>query len=102
MHNIVSTKYFEMFVMIVICLSSISLAAEDPVDETSERNQVLQYLDYAFTCVFTIELVLKVVDCGFVLHKGSYCRDFWNILDGIVVSCALVSFGFEWVLLNLD
>jgi hypothetical protein len=46
--------------MIVICLSSISLAAEDPVHETSSRNLILNYLDYAFTGVFTIELLLKV------------------------------------------
>lgn len=46
--------------MIVICLSSISLAAEDPVHENSLRNLVLNYLDYAFTGVFTVELLLKV------------------------------------------
>jgi hypothetical protein len=46
--------------MIVICLSSISLAAEDPVHENSKRNLILNYLDFAFTGVFTIELVLKV------------------------------------------
>jgi hypothetical protein len=46
--------------MIVICLSSISLAAEDPVNENSRRNRILNYLDYAFTGVFTIELLLKV------------------------------------------
>ena len=46
--------------MIVICLSSISLAAEDPVHDNSRRNLILNYLDYAFTGVFTIELILKV------------------------------------------
>jgi hypothetical protein len=46
--------------MIVICLSSISLAAEDPVHENSSRNRILNYLDYAFTGVFTVELLLKV------------------------------------------
>ena len=46
--------------MIVICLSSISLAAEDPVNENSRRNLILNYLDYAFTGVFTVELLLKV------------------------------------------
>jgi hypothetical protein len=46
--------------MIVICLSSISLAAEDPVDEDAPRNRILSYIDYAFTGVFTVELLLKV------------------------------------------
>ena len=46
--------------MIVICLSSIALAAEDPVNEKSTRNLILNYFDYAFTGVFTVELLLKV------------------------------------------
>uniref|UniRef100_A0A158QKQ1 Voltage-dependent calcium channel type A subunit alpha-1 n=1 Tax=Haemonchus placei TaxID=6290 RepID=A0A158QKQ1_HAEPC len=58
-HSIVCTKYFEMMVMGVICLSSISLAAEDPVDEENPRNKVLQYMDYCFTGVFACEMLLK-------------------------------------------
>ncbi|CAD6185181.1 unnamed protein product [Caenorhabditis auriculariae] len=93
-HSVVCTKYFEMVVMAVICLSSISLAAEDPVDEENPRNKVLQYMDYCFTGVFACEMLLKLIDQGIILHPGSYCRDFWNILDGIVVTCALFAFGF--------
>ena len=59
-HSIVCTKYFEMMVMTVICLSSVSLAAEDPVDEENPRNKVLQYMDYCFTGVFACEMLLKV------------------------------------------
>lgn len=46
--------------MIVICASSIALAAEDPVSENARRNTILEHFDYAFTGVFTVELVLKV------------------------------------------
>ncbi|CAF1093497.1 unnamed protein product [Rotaria sordida] len=93
-HFIVTLRYFELLIMIVICLSSISLAAEDPVHENSSRNHILNYLDYAFTGVFTVELLLKIVDLGVVLHEGAYCRDVWNLLDALVVICALVAFGF--------
>ena len=37
-HFIVTLRYFDLLIMIVICLSSISLAAEDPVNENSRRN----------------------------------------------------------------
>ncbi|VDP97367.1 unnamed protein product [Trichobilharzia regenti] len=46
--------------MIVIVSSSVALAAEDPVSENSIRNCLLEYFDHAFTCVFAIEMLLKV------------------------------------------
>jgi len=46
--------------MIVICASSVALAAEDPVREYSIRNRVLNKFDFVFTAVFAVELVLKV------------------------------------------
>ena len=93
-HAIVTYPFFDTFIMIIIVLSSIALAAEDPVEETSERNIFLAYFDYIFTCIFAVEMVLKILDLGVVLHPGSYCRDFWNILDALVVCCALVAFMF--------
>ncbi|GFU59910.1 voltage-dependent calcium channel type A subunit alpha-1 [Nephila pilipes] len=93
-HYVVNLRYFDLFIMIIITLSSIALAAEDPVDENSPSNTILNYFDYAFTGFFAIEMVLKVVDQGVILHPGSYCRDLWNILDAIVVICALVAFAF--------
>ncbi|CAG2102896.1 unnamed protein product, partial [Medioppia subpectinata] len=95
-HFITNMRYFDAFIMIIITLSSIALAAEDPVEESSDINSILVYFDYAFTGVFTVELLLKVVDQGLFLHPGAYCRDLWNILDAIVVICALcaIAFGF--------
>lgn len=94
-HWAVNLRYFDFFIMIVISLSSIALAAEDPVQEDAPRNIVLNNLDYAFTCVFTIELLLKVIDLGVILHPGSYLREIWNIMDAVVVGCAVISIGFD-------
>nr|XP_032624035.1 voltage-dependent P/Q-type calcium channel subunit alpha-1A isoform X13 [Chelonoidis abingdonii] len=93
-HYIVNLRYFEMCILIVIAMSSIALAAEDPVQPNATRNNVLRYFDYVFTGVFTFEMVIKMVDLGLVLHQGAYFRDLWNILDFIVVSGALVAFAF--------
>ncbi|XP_055550029.1 voltage-dependent calcium channel type A subunit alpha-1-like isoform X9 [Wyeomyia smithii] len=94
-HWVVNLRYFDFFIMIVISLSSIALAAEDPVQEDAPRNLVLNNVDYAFTCVFAIELLLKVIDLGVILHPGSYLREIWNIMDAVVVGCAVVSIGFD-------
>ena len=40
-----------------------------------------------FACV-------QVIDLGVIFHPRSYCRDLWNILDAIVVTCALIAFAF--------
>ncbi|XP_069871302.1 voltage-dependent N-type calcium channel subunit alpha-1B isoform X4 [Dipodomys merriami] len=94
-HYIVTMRYFEMVILVVIALSSIALAAEDPVRTDSFRNNALKYMDYIFTGVFTFEMVIKMIDLGLLLHPGAYFRDLWNILDFIVVSGALVAFAFS-------
>uniref|UniRef100_A0A3Q3ER18 Voltage-dependent N-type calcium channel subunit alpha n=1 Tax=Kryptolebias marmoratus TaxID=37003 RepID=A0A3Q3ER18_KRYMA len=64
-HYIVTLRYFEMSILVVIAMSSIALAAEDPVWTNAPR-----YLN------------LPIIDL-------------WNILDFIVVSGALVAFAFS-------
>ncbi|CAB4055192.1 CACNA1B [Lepeophtheirus salmonis] len=71
------------------------IAAEDPVEEHHPRNLLLQYFDYVFTAIFAIECLLKILDLGACAHPGSYLRDIWNVLDSLVVSCALISFYFQ-------
>ena len=34
----------------------------------------------------------QILDQGFILHPGAFMRDFWNVMDITVVSCALTSF----------
>lgn len=56
----VTKKLFDWFIMLIIVMSSIALASEDPVDEDSKRNKILGYADYGFTAIFTLECTLKV------------------------------------------
>ncbi|XP_053485633.1 voltage-dependent R-type calcium channel subunit alpha-1E [Ictalurus furcatus] len=99
-HYVVTLRYFEMTILLVIVASSIALAAEDPVSTNSERNRVLRYFDYVFTGVFTFEMIIKMIDQGLILHDGSYFRDLWNILDFIVVVGALIAFALTNVMGN--
>nr|XP_046235859.1 dihydropyridine-sensitive L-type skeletal muscle calcium channel subunit alpha-1-like isoform X3 [Scatophagus argus] len=94
-HRIINATTFTNIILLFILLSSISLAAEDPIDPMSFRNQVLAYADIVFTSVFTAEIVLKMTTYGAILHKGSFCRSSFNILDLLVVSVSLLSMGME-------
>ena len=60
-HGIVTLPCFDTFIMVIIILSSIALAAEDPVQEQSQRNHILTYFDYVFTGIFALEMLLKVI-----------------------------------------
>ncbi|XP_066447065.1 voltage-dependent L-type calcium channel subunit alpha-1C isoform X4 [Eleutherodactylus coqui] len=100
-HRIVNNNIFTNLILFFILLSSISLAAEDPVRHYSFRNQVLHYFDIVFTTIFTIEIALKMTAYGAFLHKGSFCRNYFNILDLLVVSVSLISFGIQSSAINV-
>uniref|UniRef100_A0A915PYJ4 Voltage-dependent L-type calcium channel subunit alpha n=1 Tax=Setaria digitata TaxID=48799 RepID=A0A915PYJ4_9BILA len=91
-NRIVNHSYFTNSVLICILVSSAMLAAEDPLEAQSPRNTILNYFDYFFTTVFTVEITLKVVVYGLMFHKGSFCRNAFNLLDILVVAVSLVSF----------
>ncbi|XP_026533908.1 voltage-dependent L-type calcium channel subunit alpha-1S-like [Notechis scutatus] len=94
-HRIVNATWFTNFILLFILLSSISLAAEDPIRADSFRNQILSYFDIGFTSVFTVEIILKMTTYGAFLHKGSFCRNSFNILDLLVVVVSLISMRLE-------
>ncbi|XP_058298535.1 voltage-dependent L-type calcium channel subunit alpha-1C isoform X9 [Hylobates moloch] len=120
-HRIVNDTIFTNLILFFILLSSISLAAEDPVQHTSFRNHILFYFDivfttiftieialkilgnadYVFTSIFTLEIILKMTAYGAFLHKGSFCRNYFNILDLLVVSVSLISFGIQSSAINV-
>ncbi|XP_063063682.1 calcium channel, voltage-dependent, L type, alpha 1F subunit [Engraulis encrasicolus] len=91
-HTLIHHHIFCNLILVFIILSSISLAAEDPIRAHSFRNNLLGYADYAFTSIFTVEILLKMTVHGAFLHQGSFCRNVSNLLDLLVVSVSLVSF----------
>ncbi|XP_028848761.1 voltage-dependent L-type calcium channel subunit alpha-1D isoform X7 [Denticeps clupeoides] len=114
-HRLINHQIFTNLILVFIMLSSVSLAAEDPIRNFSARNIILGYFDYAFTAIFTVEILLKVLGYadyvftsmftfeillkmtafGAFLHKGAFCRNYFNLLDLLVVGVSLVSFGIE-------
>ncbi|XP_072571307.1 voltage-dependent L-type calcium channel subunit alpha-1D-like isoform X2 [Paramormyrops kingsleyae] len=91
-HKLIHHPIYTNLILLFIILSSISLAAEDPIRAHSFRNTVLGYADYAFTSIFTVEIILKMTVYGAFLHQGSFCRNWFNLLDLLVVSVSLMSF----------
>lgn len=48
-------------------------------------------LDKIFTGIYTAEAVLKIIAYGFVVHRKSYLRDSWNVLDFVTLIISYIS-----------
>ena len=52
---------------------------------------VADKIEYFFIAFFTLEMALKILAMGFILERGTYMRDPWNIMDFVVVVLGLAS-----------
>eukprot|EP01135_Chromosphaera_perkinsii_P012279 Nk52_evm16s2630 gene=Nk52_evmTU16s2630 len=87
--TVVDHILFSWAITIFIIANCIALAAGDPTEEDTERNDILEKIEYLFLAVFTIEMILKIVADGFFFHHHSYLRSWWNVLDFIIVMMGL-------------
>jgi hypothetical protein len=100
--------WWDRAVLLVIMANAALLAIEDhsptavdpvtlsPDPERSATNSFVQACEPFFTALFTFEAVVKIIAMGFMVDRGSYMRDGFNILDFIVVVSSLLS-GFPGV-----
>ncbi|CAH0562347.1 unnamed protein product [Brassicogethes aeneus] len=90
-HWLCNHSAFGNIILVCIMVSSALLAVEDPINSDSETNKVLQIFDYVFTAVFFVELMLKTITYGCILHDGAFFRSAFNVLDLAVVCVSIVS-----------
>jgi len=64
---------------------------------TNLNFQILGKFDIFFTSVFTVEICLKMISYGFVLHDGAFCRSAFNLLDLLVVFVSLIAMFIRYV-----
>lgn len=79
---IINSPMFDNISVFVIVVNSVVMAMEDPYQEPSAT---LEIIDYIFTGLYTVEMILKIMGLGFIMNKGSYLRDSWNVLDFLIV-----------------
>jgi hypothetical protein len=95
----VSTSHFENFLMFCIAISSLSLAAENPLNDPDSYFQgVLFIIDVVVTTIFCFELAMKIFALGLysspgIEHGGDndgYLNSGWNQIDFTVIIVSLV------------
>lgn len=83
---VVTNTVFDKIVLILIAISSISLALDSPLlDPGSTMAVVLRDLEVITTICFVTEMVLKICADGFLFMPGAYLRNWWNGIDFLVV-----------------
>ena len=80
-------RWFEYFILFVILINSVTLAAYDYGDRLSltTRNSTIDSISVILTLIYTAEAALKIAAYGFFMNKKSYMRKGWNIIDFVVV-----------------
>lgn len=74
----------EMIIGLVVLLLTCALCAFDPLDTTSQRNDIIEAISLAATCVFTVDVLVKVAALG-LSGKGSFFMNPMNWVDLIIV-----------------
>lgn len=100
---LVAHPWFERLILLLILVSSIKLALDEPrIEECRDipydgdgscmaLYQWLKYSDIIITGLFVLEMTAKIIALGFVNHKGSYLRNTWNGLDFTIVIISVLS-----------
>ena len=89
-------KWFKYFITFSIILNSIIMTMENyekRINQSYQETDLDKFVKIAgmvFTWLFTVEFALKVIAMGFVIHKKSYLRDWWNRLDFLIVSIGML------------
>jgi hypothetical protein len=87
-------RYTRNTVLFLIVVSACLLAPQCDKDwprEGSQAQLALKIVDYFFTSVFAIEMIVKLI--AYTAYSGpcAYLKDNWNRLDGFIVAMSFVT-----------
>jgi hypothetical protein len=91
-------KHFDNAVLVLIILSSVTLAVDNPLDDPNSKLKIaLTFIDIFFTVLFILEALIKIIAKGLIVSNlpiKPYLRNSWNILDAFVVIVSSVDLLF--------
>ena len=85
---IVTSKFFERFIITLILIYSVLLGMKDYTDSDNVTpvNNFIEQIDPYFNVIVYAEFILKTIAMGFAGDAGSYLDDGWNWIDFFVVA----------------
>ena len=89
--DVAEAGWFDTFIILLIIASSICLMLDVPrLDPESDLKAMLIKLNYWFTGLFVMEMMLKIVAYGFISTPKAYLKQGWNILDFCIVMISIL------------
>lgn len=92
---------FDRAAMAAILASCLQMATVDPLLDTTsaayaDRQRAYLVFNSVLVPLFTLEMIVKVLAMGFVLHRNAYLRDKWNWVDFTCVVSGWVDLASTW------
>ncbi|XP_037028717.1 voltage-dependent T-type calcium channel subunit alpha-1G isoform X5 [Bradysia coprophila] len=95
-HNVVTSKYFDLAIAAVIGFNVITMALEYYMMPIA-LEYTLKIFNYFFTAVFILEAIMKLIALGFKI----YMKEKWNQLDVGIVILSVVGIVLEELETNI-
>ncbi|XP_035892745.1 voltage-dependent T-type calcium channel subunit alpha-1G isoform X4 [Anopheles stephensi] len=95
-HNVVTSKYFDLAIAAVIGLNVVTMAMEYYMMPLA-LEYALKIFNYFFTAVFILEAAMKLLALGVKI----YMKDRWNQLDVAIVILSIVGIVLEELETNI-
>lgn len=90
MQFIIEWPPFEYVILVTIIANCLVMASEQhlPGHDRTTLAVELDATEPIFLTIFCVEATCKIIALGLILHKNSYLRNVWNIMDFFVIGTA--------------
>lgn len=93
--SVVRSPLFDQTILFFIGLNSVTMAIERPaIADDSKERLAMNVMGFIFTGIFVVEMAVKVISWGFFFGPHAYLNDYWNMLDGFLVTVSVIDFIF--------
>ena len=90
----VDNMIFDNLSLLLITVNSLLILVSDPTIQDNIGNRTDNY----FLIFYGLEAVLKIITYTFYSAEDAYIKDYWNILDFVVVIIGFISFIIEKIM----
>ncbi len=88
--KLINNTYFDIFILVSIILNIITMGLSYD-DSSQDYTDVLKYVNWGFSAIFLIEMILKHLGLGF----KRYWFSGWNQFDAFVVFASVIDIVFD-------